>query len=169
TAKIAIEASLTGHTVLSTVHTNSAAATITRLIEMGVEDYLVATTVNAIAGQRLLRLLCPKCSVPAEPPAALADRLAEIVGHGTHNDWRKPVGCPDCRHTGYKGRTSVAEVMPVSEAIQTAMLKKATESELRVIAVSEGMIPLFEAGVQLAAMGKTSLEEVFAVIGSSRL
>lgn len=169
TAKIAIEASLTGHTVLSTVHTNSAAATITRLIEMGVEDYLVATTVNAIAGQRLLRLLCSNCSVPTEPPAALADRLAEIVGHGTHNDWRKPTGCPDCRHTGYKGRTSVAEVMPVSEAIQMAMLKKATEPELRAIAVSEGMIPLFEAGVQLAAMGKTSLEEVFAVIGSSRL
>ncbi|WP_300392661.1 GspE/PulE family protein [Henriciella sp.] len=169
TASIAIEASLTGHTVLSTVHTNSAAATITRLIEMGVEDYLVATTVNAIAAQRLLRLLCPACATPSAPPPALEERLAGIVGTGSHNGWRKPVGCNACRQTGYRGRMSVAEVMPVSEAIQSAILRKETEPEIRRRAIEEGMIPLFDAGVQLAAQGRTSLEEVFAVIGSGRL
>lgn len=169
TASIAIEASLTGHTVLSTVHTNSAAATITRLLEMGVEDYLVATTVNAIAGQRLLRLLCPHCSTPTLPPQALADRLSTITGGTLQDNWRKPVGCPECRHTGYKGRTSVAEVMPVSETIQMAMLKRASEPELRKLAVAEGMVPLFDSGVHLAAAGRTSLEEVFAVIGTARL
>ncbi len=169
TASIAIEASLTGHTVLSTVHTNSAAATITRLIEMGVEDYLVATTVNAIAAQRLLRNLCRHCSEPASPPAALSARLEEIVGAGHHNDWRKPSGCAECRGTGYRGRTSVAEVMTLSEAIQASILSKATEPEIRKQAICEGMIPLFDAGVQLAARGQTSLEEVFAVIGAGRL
>lgn len=169
TASIAIEASLTGHTVLSTVHTNSAAATITRLIEMGVEDYLVATTVNSIAAQRLLRILCPQCSAPATPAEALAERLEAIVGAGHHNDWRKPVGCNECRGTGYRGRKSVAEVMTLSEPIQSAILRKVSEHDIRKLAVAEGMIPLFDAGVQLAALGETSLEEVFAVIGSGRL
>lgn len=92
-----------------------------------------------------------------------------MTGHYGPKDWRKPVGCAECRHTGYRGRTSVAEVMMLSEPIQSAILRRATEPDVRALAVSEGMVPLFDAGIHLAAQGSTSLEEVFAVIGSGRL
>lgn len=165
-AEIAVEASLTGHMVLSTIHTNNAPATVTRLLEMGIEDYLLASTVNAITAQRLLRVLCPKCRKPAAPPAALLARLAPLLPEGLEPAWCGPVGCPDCRGTGYKGRMSVAEVLLMSPAIEAAILERAPESRLRSIAREEGMRTLFEEGLEAAALGRTALAEVFSVIGS---
>ena len=165
-AEIAVEASLTGHMVLSTIHTNNAPATITRLLEMGIEDYLLASTVNAIAAQRLLRVLCPKCRKPAPPPAALLSKFAPLLPDGLAQNWSGPVGCPDCRGTGFKGRMSVAEVLLMSPAIEAAVLERMPESRMRLLAREEGMRTLFEEGLSAAAQGHTALAEVFAVIGS---
>ena len=164
-ASIAVEAALTGHMVLSTIHTNNAPATITRLLEMGIEDYLVASTVNAISAQRLVRLLCDACKRPEAPPLAMQSRLGPMIGEGVSAHWCAATGCEQCRGTGYKGRMSLAEVMPMSPAIEAAILEKAPESRLRAVARSEGMLTLFEEGVRAAAAGKTSLTEVFSVIG----
>ena len=164
-ASIAVEAALTGHMVLSTIHTNNAPATVTRLLEMGIEDYLVASTVNAISAQRLVRLLCNACKRPEAPPLAMQTRLGTLLAPGADTHWCAAAGCEECRGTGYRGRMSLAEVMPMSPAIETAILEKAPESRLRAIARSEGMLTLFEEGVRAAAAGKTSLTEVFSVIG----
>lgn len=164
-AEIAVEASLTGHMVLSTIHTNNAPATITRLLEMGIEDYLLASTVNAVTAQRLLRVLCESCRRPSPPPTALATRLAPLLPSNVEQHWCVASGCPECRGTGYRGRMSVAEVMPVTPAIEAAILEKAPETRLRSIAREEGMLTLFEEGVRAAAAGRTSLPEVFSVIG----
>lgn len=165
-ASIAVEASLTGHMVLSTIHTNNAPATITRLLEMGIEDYLLASTVNAITAQRLLRVLCDSCKRPSPPPLAMAARLAPLIPSNVTQNWCTAQGCPDCRGTGYRGRMSVAEVMPVTPAIEAAILENAAESRIRSIAREEGMLTLFEEGVRAAAAGQTSLTEVFSVIGA---
>ena len=165
-AEIAVEASLTGHMVLSTIHTNNSPATITRLLEMGIEDYLLASTVNAIAAQRLLRVLCSKCRKPAPPPAALLSKFAPLLHEGLAQNWCGPVGCPDCRGTGFKGRMSVAEVLLMSPAIEAAVLERMPESRMRLLAREEGMRTLFEEGLSAAAQGHTALAEVFAVIGS---
>lgn len=165
-AAIAVEASLTGHMVLSTIHTNNAPATVTRLLEMGIEDYLLASTVNAISAQRLLRVLCPKCKQPVQPPAALITRLEATLSPGVTGDWHGPAGCAACQGSGYRGRMCAAEVMPISPAIEAAILERAPESRLRILAREEGMRTLFEEGVLAAAGGQTSLAEVFAVTGS---
>ncbi|MFN7055078.1 GspE/PulE family protein [Hyphomonas sp.] len=165
-AQIAVEASLTGHMVLSTIHTNNAPATITRLLEMGIEDYLLSSTVNAVAAQRLLRVLCPACRQPAAPPPALAARLEAALPADMPCDWHGPAGCPECNGTGYRGRMSVAEVMAMSPALEEAILARAPDSRLRAIARQEGMRTLFEEAVLAAASGRTSLAEVFAVTGS---
>ena len=164
-ASIAVEAALTGHMVMSTIHTNNAPATVTRLLEMGIEDYLVASTVNAISAQRLVRLLCNACKRPEAPAQAMQTRLGLLLAPGTEAHWCAATGCEECRGTGYRGRMSLAEVMPMSPAIEAAILEKAPESRLRSIARSEGMLTLFEEGVRAAAAGKTSLTEVFSVIG----
>ena len=164
-ASIAVEAALTGHMVLSTIHTNNAPATVTRLLEMGIEDYLVASTVNAISAQRLVRLLCDHCKRPEAPAHAMQVKLAPLVENAFQTNWCAPTGCEHCRGTGYRGRMSLAEVMPMSPALETAILEKAPESRLRSIARGEGMLTLFEEGVRAAAAGKTSLAEVFSVVG----
>ncbi|MFN3912325.1 GspE/PulE family protein [Hyphomonas sp.] len=164
-ASIAVEAALTGHMVLSTIHTNNAPATVTRLLEMGIEDYLVASTVNAISAQRLVRLLCEACKRPEAPPQAMQARLAPLIGQAETPHWCAATGCEQCRGTGYRGRMSLAEVMPMSPAIEATILEKAPESRLRAVARGEGMLTLFEEGVRAAAAGKTSLTEVFSVIG----
>ncbi len=164
-AKIAVEAALTGHMVLSTIHTNNAPATITRLLEMGIEDYLLASTLNAVSAQRLLRRLCSSCKQPAPPAAGMEAKLMSMLPAGTRPSWAVPVGCPACRGTGYQGRIAVAEVMPLTPAIEAAMLERASESHIREIALGEGMQPLFVEGLSAVVAGETSLAELFAVIG----
>jgi general secretion pathway protein E len=168
-AQIAVEASLTGHTVLSTIHANSAPSTISRLIEMGVSDYLLATTVNAISAQRLVRVLCPACVEEACVPAALEDRVMPHLVAGTRPDWRRARGCPSCRGTGYRGRKSVAEVMTITEEARACIMSSRSEDVLKKVAVENGMVPLLSEGLRLAASGQTSIEEVMARIGGGGL
>lgn len=164
TATIAIEAALTGHQVLSTLHTNNAPATITRLLEMGVPEYLIGSTLSAVSAQRLVRNLCPSCSEPWNPPASLLDRLAghHAIGGAT---FRRPQGCPACRGSGYRGRSSICEIMTVSDRIRDMILVRAPESALRAAAIEEGMTPLLADGVRRAAAGLTSIEDVIRVAG----
>lgn len=168
-ASIAVEAALTGHAILSTIHTNSAPATVTRLIEMGIEDYLVASTVNAISAQRLLRRLCPDCATPAALPAGFLERIGSHLDAEIERDFRQPVGCTKCRGTGFHGRLSVAEVMPISGSVQAAIMSRMPEQDLRDLAIDEGMVALITDGLRRAQTGQTSLDEVFAVLGTQYL
>jgi type IV pilus assembly protein PilB len=160
TAQIAVEASLTGHLVLSTLHTNSAAATVTRLIELGVEPFLVASSISAVVAQRLARRLCLRCRRATEIPAALAEAF-EAESKPT---LFAPVGCNACARTGFRGRLAVHEVLEVSEEIAQATLNRASASELEKIAVSQGMLTLRQDGLAKVAQGLTSVEEIFRVI-----
>ncbi len=164
TAAIAIEAALTGHQVLSTIHTNNAPATITRLLEMGVPEYLLASTLSSVSAQRLVRTLCPECSQPYEPPADLIRKLdgAALVAAPA---FRKPHGCTACRSTGYRGRSSIAEIMMISDAMRELILRRASESAIREQAIADGMTPLLADGFRRAACGETSIEDVIRVAG----
>src|SRR5213595_1634505 len=119
TAQIAVQAALTGHLVLSTLHTNSAAATVTRLRDMGVEDYLLSATLKGVLAQRLVRRLCPHCKAPEPAPTALVERfgLDRLAPAGAELMLYRPVGCPECRGTGYRGRRAIAELLLPSRKI----------------------------------------------------
>ena len=161
TAQIAIQAALTGHLVLSTVHTNNAASTLTRLLDMGVEDYLTASTINAIIAQRLLRRLCRDCGKPYAPLPELLEQLG-LQGSGDIAFWR-PVGCPKCNDTGYLGRISINEVLVMSDPIRRQILHHAEATDLQRAALAAGMQPMFRDGVAKAAAGVTTIEEVLRV------
>jgi len=161
TAQMAIQASLTGHLVLSTVHTNSAAATVMRLADMGVEDYLLASTLTGVLAQRLVRRLCTHCAAPAPASPLLLEKLG-----GSRRDvggLRRKVGCPACRNTGYQGRTTISELLVMGDAIRERMLKSATESAINAAALEGGMVPMFDDGLAKALEGETSIDEVLRV------
>jgi general secretion pathway protein E len=165
TARIAIQASLTGHLVLSTVHTNSAAATITRLLDMGVESYLLASTLKAVLAQRLVRRLCGVCAAPADPTPVLLESirqagLAESAGCG---HLRRPVGCANCRQTGFRGRTTVSELLLMSNIVQDRVLSEGTERAVQEAASADGMAGMFRDGIGKVLAGETTLEEVLRV------
>lgn len=164
TATIAIEAALTGHQVLSTLHTNNAPATVTRLMEMGVPEYLIASTVSSISAQRLVRNLCPACAEPYTPSAVL---LANLPGAkpASEAQYRKPRGCSACRGTGYRGRASIAEIMMISDTMRDLILRRAPERDIRNKAIDEGMTPLLADGLHRAADGLTSLDDVIRAAG----
>lgn len=167
TARIAIQASLTGHLVLSTLHTNSAAAAITRLIDMGVEDYLLASSLAGVMAQRLVRRLCPACarSKPLDPP--LARRLAEeVTAAGRKIDFaqaKAAVGCPSCRGTGYSGRTAITEALIISDELRGHIVQRSSDREIERIGRSAGMETLLESGLRKVAAGLTTVEEVLRV------
>jgi general secretion pathway protein E len=169
TARMAIQASLTGHLVLSTVHTNSAAASIARLLDMGVEDYLLATSIAAVTAQRLVRRLCGACAAPAEAPATLEDRLKRDIGEDLmarevgEARLKRAVGCQACRGTGYQGRTVVAELLDVVPAVRHAILTSRSEHAIAEAARASGMRSMYEDGVVKALCGETTLEEVLRV------
>ena len=158
TAQIAVQAALTGHLVLATLHTNSAAAAINRLRDMGVEDYLITATLVGVLAQRLVRRLCPACAAPDQP--ALAERLAPDV---PPERFLAPQGCPACRGSGYRGRTTIVEVLPVVDSIRRAVLARTGQHELEDIAVANGMQTMRNNGIAKAAAGETSLAEVLRV------
>ncbi len=164
TATIAIEAALTGHQVLSTVHTNNAPATVTRLLEMGVPEYLIASTLSSVSAQRLVRNLCPSCSEPCQPSPALLQRLPGATDM-VNPQFRRPRGCNACRGTGYRGRASIAEIMMVTDDIREMILRRAPERDIRNRAIEEGMVPLLTDGLRRAAAGLTSIEDVIRVAG----
>ncbi|HWA80382.1 MAG TPA: GspE/PulE family protein [Acetobacteraceae bacterium] len=162
TAEIAVQAALTGHLVLSTLHTNSAAATVTRLRDMGLEDYLVAAVLRGVLAQRLVRRLCPECRRGAPAPAELSARLGlERSGTGASPPmlWHA-TGCPSCRGTGYRGRLAVAEFLVPDAAIAERIFARAGEAEIERAAIAGGMVPMFEAGLDAVLAGETTLEEL---------
>ena len=164
TTEIAIRAALTGHLVFSTLHTNDAVGGITRLLDMGVEPFLVGSSVRAFIAQRLVRRLCPHCSQPGKYSP---ERLAEI---GFPIEWtdkiRRPVGCDKCRNSGYSGRTALFEICLMSTRLQELIQRRAPASELRDLAIREGMVPLRKDGWNRIAQGVTSIEEVLRVTAS---
>ena len=167
TATIAIEASLTGHLVLSTLHTNSAATTPMRLIEMGVQPFLVTSSVTAVVAQRLARLLCEACKKPielsAEATSAIAIPPSLLSEQGTLQVFQA-VGCAACGKTGYEGRFAIHEVMMMSEEIAQLILTRATSDAVERLAVEQGMMTLRADGMTKVALGMTSLEELHRVI-----
>ncbi len=164
TAKIAMQAALTGHLVLSTVHTNSAVATITRLRDFGIPSYLIASTIIGIIAQRLVRVICPGCktkdAVEKEKLSrlGLSDTGPEAVTLYTGK------GCPKCAGAGFKGRQGIYEVLPFTENLQALIAANGTEAEIGRMAVQQGMMPLGQAGLEKILKGKTSVEELLRVI-----
>ncbi len=158
TAEIAVQAALTGHLVLATLHTNSAAAAIDRLRDMGVEDYLIVATLAGAVAQRLVRRLCADCAGPEDP--ALAARLAPEI---PPERFRAARGCAACRGTGFRGRTGVMEVLAADEEIRRAILERADHRRIQTLAEGRGMRSLAAHGLAKAAAGETALSEVLRV------
>jgi type IV pilus assembly protein PilB len=163
TALISVEAALTGHLVMSTLHTNDAPSALTRLTEMGTESFLVATALTAVVAQRLARRLCTRCQAPLdtdeESLVALGMPVRLTQGARVH----RAVGCSACSNTGYRGRVAVHEVMNVTEEVEHALVSHATGGEMREIALSQGMVPLREDGWAKVAQGITTIEEILRV------
>jgi len=158
TASIAVKAALTGHLVLSTLHTNDAPSTINRMIDMGIEPFLVSSSVNVILAQRLVRKLCTKCK---KKEKIHPEALRELgVTSGETFDIYAAGGCPACSNTGYSGRTGLYEVMPVSDALREMILNRGSASEIKEQAVREGMITLRGDGILKLKAGVTSLAEI---------
>ena len=164
TVDIAIRAALTGHLVFSTLHTNDAVGGITRLLDMGVEPFLVASSVRAFLAQRLVRKLCPKCSKPTSMSTEELQRIGFPMNQS--GGVRQPIGCRDCRHSGYAGRIAIMEICTMTPALQELIQKKVTGNELSDQAIRDGMIPLRKDGWSKVSLGLTSVEEVFRVTGN---
>ncbi|MDQ1435256.1 MAG: type pilus assembly protein PilB [Actinomycetota bacterium] len=167
TAVIGIEAALTGHLVLSTLHTNDAASTPMRLVEMGVEPFLVTSALDCVVAQRLARKLCDKCKEPYQPTEA------ELVGAGwpaeelEAGEWptlNRAVGCGSCGRTGYRGRFGIHEVMTMSEEIERLIIERRSSEDIQKVALMQGMLSMRSDGLRKAGMGQTSLEEIFRVV-----
>ncbi|RKV67073.1 MAG: type IV-A pilus assembly ATPase PilB [Neisseria sp.] len=164
TADIAIKAAQTGHMVFSTLHTNNAPATLSRMLNMGVAPFNIASSVSLIMAQRLLRRLCPSCKREVERPPVPALKKAGFTDEDLAKDWKlyRPVGCDSCRGKGFKGRVGVYEVMPITEEMQRVIMNNGTEVDIMNMAYKEGMVDLRRAGLLKAMQGLTSLEEVIA-------
>jgi general secretion pathway protein E len=161
TAQIAIQAALTGHLVLSTLHTNSAAATITRLLDMGVNGYLVTSTLNGALAQRLVRRLCPDCREPYEsPPELVAELRLPVAGPALLYRAR---GCESCRGTGYHGRIAITELIVMTDEIRRLVLRNAEAAEIHRAATEAGMVTMYDDGMLKALAGMTSVEDVLRV------
>ena len=164
TTEIAIRAALTGHLVFSTLHTNDAVGGITRLLDMGVEPFLVGSAVRAFIAQRLVRRLCKHCSQPADY------KTEDLAAIGFPLEWankiRRPIGCPHCRNTGFSGRTALFEICQMTPRMQELIQRRAPANELRELAIREGMVPLRKAGWETVSHGITSVEEVVRVTSS---
>ncbi|HTW16818.1 MAG TPA: ATPase, T2SS/T4P/T4SS family [Nocardioides sp.] len=165
TAQIAVEAALTGHLVLSTLHTNDAPSAVTRLVEMGIEPFLVGSAMDAVVAQRLCRTLCPHCKEGYRPePAELARVGFPLAEDGTIPTLFRPVGCARCARTGYRGRMALHEVMTVSEEIASLAVARASTDAIARAAYDGGMVGLKQDGWAKVAEGRTSIEEVLRVV-----
>jgi len=169
TARIAVQSALTGHKVFSTLHTNDAPSSLTRLLDMHVDDFLMTSTVDGVLAQRLVRKLCEHCREPYTPPTEL---INEFELNALMLDDSPPLlyhakGCEHCEHTGYWGRTTIAELLVMTEAIRTVVIERADAEAIRRVAVNEGMTSMREDGLRKALMGLTTLEEVERVTQST--
>ena len=160
TAEIAIRSALTGHLVLSTLHTNDALSSFTRLIDMGVEPFLVVAPVRGVQAQRLVRKTCPRCARPIEPPSLLGAQLEGIPPRLLGDRWVRVEGCEACRHTGYSGRTGIYELVPVSTELQDLIVGGAKLNDLKGLARRQGHRTLLHDGLIKASHGHTTVEEI---------
>jgi type IV pilus assembly protein PilB len=160
TAQTAVEASLTGHTVLSTLHTNDAPAAVTRLVDIGVEPFMITATLEAVIAQRLVRRICASCKTSYQPDDELLRELGPDGDKVRGATFHYGKGCEECHHTGYRGRTGVYEVMLMSDELRKIVLASGSTAELRASAVRAGMRTLREAGLAAATEGRTTIEEV---------
>ncbi len=163
TAEIAIQSALTGHRVFSTLHTNDAASGFTRLLEMGIEPYLIASSINAFLAQRLVRKLCTNCREQFKPQKKLLDELSIKPSQLMDGKLYKSKGCEKCINTGYSGRLGIFELLPISAEIRRLVLSHADASQIKDVAVKEGMVTLLENGIKKAMEGITTVEEVLRV------
>lgn len=163
TAQIATQAALTGHLVLSTIHTNSAPATITRLIDMGVEPFLIASSLACVISQRLVRRLCLTCRQIEKPSDALINRVGLSTQEAATINFYKAVGCDDCLKTGYRGRMPIFEVMEVNDNLAKLIVQRVDATIIKTQAIKEGMSPMIVDGLRGVKSGLTTLEEILAV------
>jgi type IV pilus assembly protein PilB len=167
TAKIACEAALTGHLVITSLHTNDAASTPVRLLDMGIEPFMVTSSLNCIVAQRLARRLCERCKEPHNPSTddSLDGLLPDWVFEGSGHSFYKAMGCNACSNTGYRGRLALHEVMEMSEEIDHLLVSNAIPRDIEQLAIEQGMVTMREDGLHKAATGETSLEEVLRAVG----
>ncbi|MDM4767538.1 type II/IV secretion system protein [Pelomonas sp. SE-A7] len=176
TAEIAIQSALTGHLVLATLHTNDAPAAITRLVDMGVEPFLVAASLRAVMAQRLVRRLCDACAQPTTAPAALSDRSLQLSLVDAGSDglpvselprWRKPIGCPACEQTGFRGRVGIYEMLDLGPDLQHAIAQGEPIASIEAMANAQGRRSLAQEGVLKVVAGMSTLDEVLRATGGS--
>jgi type IV pilus assembly protein PilB len=164
TAQIAFRASVTGHLVLSTVHTNDAPGAVTRLVDLGLEPYMVASSLIGVISMRLVRVICPRCKTKQELDPAQLSRVVGTLGTDPHLQLYRGAGCPTCRQSGYTGRTGIYEVLEVSDAMRSQFARGISETEVRNLALQGGMRPIGEDGLEKAVKGLTTLDEVMRVV-----
>ena len=164
TAQIAFRASVTGHLVLSTVHTNDAAGAVTRLIDLGLEPFMVASSLVGVVSIRLVRTICPRCKESYEVETASFSRLGRALHGEGHSTLYRGAGCTHCRQSGYTGRTGIFEVLEMDDAMRSMVVRGAAESEIRKLAVHNGMHPIGEDGLGKVLKGVTTLDEVARVV-----
>jgi type IV pilus assembly protein PilB len=166
TAGIAINVSLTGHLLLSTLHTNDPATTLPRLLDMGIESYLVASTVNLVIGQRLVRRICEHCKISKEFTPAEIKSLSEYIPAALLKKYKTfylGKGCEECNQTGYKGRLALHEVLEIDDSIRELILRKAPANEIRDAALKKGMVAMGLDGLIKASLGLTTIEEILRI------
>jgi type IV pilus assembly protein PilB len=163
TAETAIQASLTGHLVFSTLHTNDAPSAVTRLVDIGIQPFLVASSVMAIMAQRLVRKVCPKCRTRFEPPGHVLQGLGLRPELAKKANFSRGKGCGNCNKTGYRGRMGIYELMTMTNAIREMTFKGESTQVLRKMARKQGMRTLFEDGMIKAMKGLTTLDEVLRI------
>jgi len=165
TVNMAVHSALTGHLVLSTLHTNDAPSSIIRLLDMGAEGYLLTSTVNVAVAQRLVRRICPSCIEKYNPPKELIDSVARILGDRVKKQqFYHGKGCEKCHNRGYRGRVGIYEVLEVNDEIRRLILKKSSSEEIRKEAIRGGMTTMFEDGLDKIAAGITTIEELLAAV-----
>ena len=162
TAEIAVQSALTGHLVLSTIHTNSATGAIGRFLDMGVADYLLASSLMAVSAQRLFRRLCDACKEPSAPDVAMVERF----GLQQDDTVYRAVGCPKCGRTGYRGRMAIAEMLEMTPALRHQILSDPSTDALSSAAQQQQFVTMIDNGVARVVAGETTLEEVLRVAGS---
>jgi type II secretory ATPase GspE/PulE/Tfp pilus assembly ATPase PilB-like protein len=163
TAEIAIRAALTGHLVFSTLHTNDAAGAVTRLIDMGIEPFLVASSVEGLVAQRLVRRLCPACKRPRKVDTAFLETAGFPMDRLNEGTIYEPAGCEECRGTGFRGRTGVYELIVINDSLRPLIVARASANEIKATALREGMHTLRDDGWNKVLAGVTTIEEVLRV------
>jgi len=168
TAEIAIRAALTGHQVFSTLHTNDSTGAVTRLLDMGVEAFLISSSLEGVLAQRLVRRICPQCRVESPVPTVVREKLESLGARVLQGTFYRGSGCEECRNTGYRGRIGIFELLPISPELRELILQKKSNAEMKVTA-QKTMITMHQDALQKAAEGITSLEEIIRVSSGDSL